>query len=118
MFELLKSLVNAAAFDRLFSFCRRAASRLFKRLKRAGMKAATNILDTARNVLSWLRRIGAILGRSLSRPLQPIREMFRSLVQASEDRLKRATSIPIPPYVTKHRAAAVGRSPNGYRNVH
>jgi len=91
MYELFKTLVNAAAFDRLFQFCRRAASRLFNRLKRAGLRAARNILATAQGVLSWIRRIGGILGRSLMRPLQPIRSVFQEIVRLAKAKMENVT---------------------------
>ena len=47
----------------------RTASRLFKRLKRASLRAIWHILDTAQSVLTWLRRVGEILGRGLMRPI-------------------------------------------------
>jgi len=88
MYEILQSLLNGAVFDRIFSFCRRTASRLFKRLKRASLRAIWHILDSARDVLNWVRRVCEILGRGLMRPFQPIREAFRAIVLASQMRLK------------------------------
>jgi hypothetical protein len=96
MQEVLQSLLNGAIFDRVFSFCRRTASRLFKRLKRASVRAIWHILDTAQSVLNWLRRIGEILGRGLMRPFEPIRDLFRTLVMASQMRLKPVGSASLP----------------------
>ena len=96
MYEVLESLLNGANFDRIFAFCGRTASRLFKRLKRASLRAIWHILDTAQNVLTWLRRVGEILGRGLMSPLEPIRDLYRTLVLASQMRLKPVVSASLP----------------------
>lgn len=90
MFDLIQAVLSGAAFDRVFSFFRRVAARLAGRLRKAGIRAAQTILDAAREALLWLRRIGGILGRNLSRFFTPVRTLFRALIDRSEARLARA----------------------------